>query len=51
MRERHEALPSLTYMISDVTHMPEFSDCYFGSVLDKGAAAEGEGIAERGRGC
>ena len=36
MEERHKHIPSLTYMVSDVTNMPQFSDCYFGSVLDKG---------------
>ncbi|PNH11513.1 Methyltransferase-like protein 13 [Tetrabaena socialis] len=36
MRQRHAALSSLRYVVSDCRRMPEFLDCQFGSVIDKG---------------
>ena len=37
MRELHAHIPQLSYQIGDVTSM-EFTDCSFGSALDKGAS-------------
>ncbi|KXZ54523.1 hypothetical protein GPECTOR_4g588 [Gonium pectorale] len=36
MRARHRDMPNLRYVVSDCRKMPEFLDCQFGSVLDKG---------------
>lgn len=36
MQQRHAAYPNLTYLVSDCRGMPEFLDCQFGHVIDKG---------------
>ncbi|GFR52820.1 hypothetical protein Agub_g15443, partial [Astrephomene gubernaculifera] len=36
MRSKHAHLPALSYRVSDCRKMPEFLDCQFGSVIDKG---------------
>jgi len=36
MRELHQQYSNMTYVVSDCRNMPEFLDCQFGSVLDKG---------------
>lgn len=41
MQERHKQYTNMTYRIADCRNMPEFSDCSFGHVLDKGACTCG----------
>ncbi|GIM07323.1 hypothetical protein Vretimale_11477, partial [Volvox reticuliferus] len=36
MRCKHKDVPNLRYVVSDCRNMPEFLDCQFGSVIDKG---------------
>eukprot|EP00878_Enallax_costatus_P018491 GHUV01019466.1.p1 GENE.GHUV01019466.1~~GHUV01019466.1.p1 ORF type:complete len:169 (+),score=19.09 GHUV01019466.1:232-738(+) len=36
MQKRHAQYPNLTYLVSDCRNMPEFRDCQFGHVIDKG---------------
>eukprot|EP00198_Chlamydomonas_reinhardtii_P001902 XP_001691238.1 SAM-dependent methyltransferase [Chlamydomonas reinhardtii] len=36
MRKKHAGMPGLRYVVSDCRDMPEFLDCQFGSVIDKG---------------
>ncbi|KAG2436162.1 hypothetical protein HYH02_011666 [Chlamydomonas schloesseri] len=36
MRKKHAEVPGLRYVVSDCRDMPEFLDCQFGSVIDKG---------------
>ncbi|GLC33489.1 hypothetical protein PLESTB_000080400 [Pleodorina starrii] len=36
MRAKHKHIPNLRYVVSDCRSMPEFLDCQFGSVIDKG---------------
>mmetsp|Transcript_28747 Transcript_28747/g.63304 ORF Transcript_28747/g.63304 Transcript_28747/m.63304 type:complete len:472 (-) Transcript_28747:1214-2629(-) len=36
MKEKYKNMPNLSYVLSDVRAMPEFVDCQFGNVLDKG---------------
>lgn len=36
MKQRHAQYSNMTYRVSDCRNMPEFTDCSFGHVLDKG---------------
>jgi hypothetical protein len=36
LMERHAKYPNLSYVVSDCRDMPEFLDCQFGHVIDKG---------------
>lgn len=36
MQQRHAQYTNMTYRVSDCRDMPEFMDCSFGHVLDKG---------------
>lgn len=36
MKERHANYSNLSYVVSDCRDMPEFLDCQFGHVVDKG---------------
>lgn len=36
MKERHAKCSNLSYVVSDCRKMPEFRDCQFGHVIDKG---------------
>jgi hypothetical protein len=36
MTQRHAQYSNMTYRVSDCRCMPEFMDCSFGHVLDKG---------------
>jgi uncharacterized alpha-E superfamily protein len=36
IKERHAKFANLTYVVSDCRDMPEFLDCQFGHVVDKG---------------
>lgn len=36
MTQRHAQYSNMTYRVSDCRNMPEFMDCSFGHVLDKG---------------
>lgn len=38
MKEKHAGIPGLTYQLGDCRNMPEFMDCQFGSVIDKGGS-------------
>lgn len=38
LTEQHKDIPGLTYAVGDCRDMPEYMDCQFGGVLDKGAA-------------
>lgn len=40
MKERHAEYPNLIYLVSDCRNMPEFQDCQFGHVVDKGRAVD-----------
>jgi hypothetical protein len=46
MKQRHAQYSNITYRVSDCRNMPEFTDCSFGHVLDKGACVFG--VACRG---
>lgn len=37
MQQRHAQYTNMTYRVSDCRDMPEFLDCSFGHVVDKGA--------------
>jgi len=39
--QQHEGVPGLTYAVADCRDMPQYMDCEFGGVLDKGARAAG----------
>lgn len=47
MTVRHGQYSNMTYRVSDCRKMPEFMDCSFGHVLDKGGC-EGTARVERG---
>jgi hypothetical protein len=39
LKAKHAHIPNLSYCVSDCRCMPEFKECSFGSVIDKGEAA------------
>lgn len=41
MQQRHAQYSNMTYRVSDCRCMPEFMDCSFGHVLDKGGFCGG----------
>jgi hypothetical protein len=48
LQEQHAGVPGLSYAVADCRDMPEFCDCQFGAVLDKGAAPGFEPRPRRG---
>jgi hypothetical protein len=40
MQQRHAQYANMTYRVSDCRDMPEFLDCSFGHVVDKGGRSQ-----------